>query len=120
MERALDRVINVGCVLAEIGTVVRCSPLRARREASTVAERCAPYPRWKAVNGGVPATAAGLAALAWLKPRRCGDEGAGTDMGLVPTRGMVPQQEYLWHDASVLHTFFRLTMTRREASGSFP
>ena len=94
MERAFDRVINVGRVLAEIGTVVRWSPLRARREAFTVVERCAPYPRWKAVNGGVPATAAGLAALAWLKPRRWGDEGAGADMGLVSTRGMMPQQEY--------------------------
>ena len=85
-----------------------------------MAERCAPYPRWKAVNGGVLATAAGLAALAWLKPRRWGDKGAGVDMGPVPTRGMVPQQEHMWHDASVLHTLFRLTMTRREASGSFP
>lgn len=104
MERALDRVINVGCVLAEIGTVVRCSPLRARREASTVAERCAPYPRWKAVNGGVLATAAGLAALAWLKPRRWGDKGAGADMGPVSAWDGSPTGTYVARCICAAHT----------------
>ena len=88
----------------EIGTVVRCSPLHARREASTVAERCAPHPRWKTVTtGGSPQLLQG-----WPPWRGWNLVGAVT-RAQAPAlgacrRGGWAQQECLWHDASVPHT----------------